>query len=126
MKYRPNYPGAFAGIEQARAHVDRYVPWYNQHHKHSGIALFSPNDVHDGSWEQLWARRARPAGLLRNSTPSGSAPARPPRHRPASSASTSPPTRPPKPTPNDSTQLDNDLLRRVKRLSAFRPGVAGR
>ena len=59
MKYRPNYPGAFASLEQARAHLDRYVPWYNQHHKHSGIALFSPDDVHDGTWKQLWERHLR-------------------------------------------------------------------
>lgn len=59
MKYRPNYPGTFTGIEQARAYVDRYVPWYNQHHKHSGIALFSPDQVHDGTWRDAWARRAR-------------------------------------------------------------------
>ncbi len=57
MKYRPNYPGAFQTLEQARAYVDSYVPWYNQNHKHSGIALFSPNEVHDGSWRTLWKHR---------------------------------------------------------------------
>ena len=34
-----------------------YVPWYNAEHKHAGIALFSPNEVHAGSWRQAWARR---------------------------------------------------------------------
>lgn len=57
MKYRPNYPGTFATIDEARAYVDWYVPWYNQNHKHSGIALFSPDDVHDGTWRDAWARR---------------------------------------------------------------------
>ena len=57
MKYRPNYPGTFATIEQARAYVEWYVPWYNQNHKHSGIALFSPNEVHDGTWHHAWNRR---------------------------------------------------------------------
>ena len=37
--------------------MDWYVPWYNQNHKHSGIALFSPDDVHDGSWRTLWRQR---------------------------------------------------------------------
>lgn len=59
MKYRPNYPGTFETIEDARAFMARYVPWYNQNHKHSGIALFSPSDVHDGTWRSLWARRAQ-------------------------------------------------------------------
>ena len=57
MKYRPNYPGTFATIDEARAYVSWYVPWYNQHHKHSGIALFSPDEVHDGTWRHAWARR---------------------------------------------------------------------
>lgn len=57
MKYRPDYPGTFADIEQARAFMGWYVPWYNQHHKHSGIALFSPDEVHDGSWRSLWQQR---------------------------------------------------------------------
>ena len=59
MKYRPNYPGIFDTLEQARAFMDNYVPWYNQNHKHSGIALFSPDEVHDGSWRHLWQHRER-------------------------------------------------------------------
>lgn len=57
MKYRPNYPGIFPDIEAARAHLTDYVQWYNNEHKHSGIALFSPADVHSGKWHQLWALR---------------------------------------------------------------------
>lgn len=58
MKYRPNYPGTFATLEDARAHMDWYVTWYNANHKHSGIALFSPDQVHDGSWLDRWEHRA--------------------------------------------------------------------
>lgn len=57
MKYRPNYPGTFATIEQARDYMDWYVPWYNANHKHSGIALFSPDEVHHGTWHQSWQQR---------------------------------------------------------------------
>ena len=57
MKYRPGYPGTFETIDEARAHMDAYVAWYNGNHKHSGIALFSPNEVHDGSWREAWQRR---------------------------------------------------------------------
>jgi putative transposase len=57
MKYRPNYPGTFADIDHGRDFMLWYVPWYNAEHKHSGIALFSPNEVHDGTWQQAWARR---------------------------------------------------------------------
>nr|WP_105035223.1 hypothetical protein [Cryobacterium aureum] len=57
MKYRPNYPGMFENLEAAREHLDEYVPWYNTSHKHSGIALFSPQQVHDGSWRQVHRKR---------------------------------------------------------------------
>ncbi len=57
MKYRPGYPGTFETLEEARAHLDEFVAWYYGNHKHSGIALFSPNEVHDGSWREAWQRR---------------------------------------------------------------------
>lgn len=57
MKYRPGYPKVFTDLAAARAYLAGYVPWYNDQHKHSGIALFSPRQVHDGSWQQAWDRR---------------------------------------------------------------------
>jgi putative transposase len=57
MKYRPGYPGTFDTAEQARDYMATYVPWYNAQHKHSGIALFSPNEVHDGTWREKWHKR---------------------------------------------------------------------
>ncbi len=54
MKYRPNYPGVFDDLETARHWVDTYVSWYNQHHRHSGIALFTPDAVHNGTWTRHW------------------------------------------------------------------------
>lgn len=57
MKYRPNYPGTFPDVDHARAHIATYVPWYNGQHKHSGIALFSPDEVHDGTWDHHWHQR---------------------------------------------------------------------
>jgi putative transposase len=57
MKYRPNYPGVFADLDAARVWVSAYVSWYNQHHRHSGIALFTPDVVHDGTWTRHWDRR---------------------------------------------------------------------
>lgn len=51
MKYRPDYPGTFDSLEAGRAFLRSYVPKYNTCHKHSGIALFSPQDVFDGTWK---------------------------------------------------------------------------
>ncbi len=107
MKYRPGYPGTFETLEEARAHLDEYVAWYNGNHKHSGIALFSPNEVHDGSWREARQRRdavqqayydAHPERFRKR--PRTPAP-------PGSSASTSPnPSN--NHSPHDSTQPDND------------------
>jgi transposase InsO family protein len=44
-------------FETARTYIGDYVPWYNTKHKHSGIALFSPSQVHDGSWKDAWKTR---------------------------------------------------------------------
>ena len=57
LKYRPGYPRVFRDVETARAYLAEYVPWYNTQHKHSGIALFSPAEVHDGTWKHLWEKR---------------------------------------------------------------------
>jgi putative transposase len=57
MKYRPNYPGVFDELDAARAWVSAYVAFYNQHHRHSGIALFTPAQVHSGAWRRQWTQR---------------------------------------------------------------------
>ena len=57
MKYRPDYPGVFDSLEDARTFLRSYVPWYNTCHKHSGVALFSPQDVFDGTWKTKHQRR---------------------------------------------------------------------
>jgi putative transposase len=58
MKYRPTFPERFANIEQARAFCRTFFPWYNHEHRHSGIALLTPADVHFGRAETILAQRA--------------------------------------------------------------------
>jgi len=61
LKYRPDFPDRFGSIEDARAFCQAFFAWYNNQHRHSGIALFTPADVHYGrSAEMLVAR----AGVL--------------------------------------------------------------
>jgi transposase InsO family protein len=57
MKYRPEYPGTFPSLEDARYFMSGYVAWYNQGHHHSGLAWFTPDQVHDGSWRTVWGVR---------------------------------------------------------------------
>jgi putative transposase len=49
LKYRPTYPdGAFAGLEEAREWVRRFIHWYNTEHLHSGIRFVTPSARHNG------------------------------------------------------------------------------
>ncbi len=48
LKYRPDYPGRFAGMQQAQAWCEAFFQWYNYEHRHSGIAMLAPADVHFG------------------------------------------------------------------------------
>lgn len=52
LKYVPAFPGHFANIQQARDYCRRLFSWYNDEHRHSGIALLTPNDVHHGRAEE--------------------------------------------------------------------------
>ena len=59
LKYRPDFPDRFGSIEDARAHCQAFFRWYNHQHRHSGIALFTPADVHRGLVEpRLQTRQA--------------------------------------------------------------------
>ncbi len=53
MKYRPQYPDRFGCIQDARAFAVEFFRWYNEEHRHSGISLYTPSDVHYGRVEQI-------------------------------------------------------------------------
>jgi len=57
LKYRPDFPARFGSIEDARAHCQEFFRWYNTEHRHSGIALMSPDTVHHGRSATLTAQR---------------------------------------------------------------------
>ena len=58
MKYRPDFPSQFASIEAARAHCQVFFPWYNEEHRHTGLGLHTPADVHYGTVEAVRDKRA--------------------------------------------------------------------
>ena len=59
LKYRPEFPNRFGCIEHARNHCADFFPWYNDEHRHSGLAMLTPNEVHHGLALQRVAARAR-------------------------------------------------------------------
>ena len=94
VKYTPAYPeGPFASLEAARAWVARFVPWYNEQHRHSAIRFVTPQQRHAGEDHALLAQRhvvyevararqpARWSRHTRDWTPVGSVWLNPPRHR---------------------------------------------
>ena len=46
LKYRPEFPARFGTIQQARTFCREFFDWYNRDHRHSGIGLHTPEDVH--------------------------------------------------------------------------------
>jgi putative transposase len=57
LKYRPDFPKRFGCIEDARQFCRTFMAWYNNEHKHSGISLLSPADVHHGNAGKIIATR---------------------------------------------------------------------
>ncbi len=58
LKYRPEFPRRFGSYEDAHTWCSRFFDWYNHEHRHSGIGLHVPADVHYGRAESLQRRRA--------------------------------------------------------------------
>lgn len=57
MKYRLDYPQRFGSIEDARIWARAFVNWYNQEHRHTGLALMAPATVHYGLAVQVNEQR---------------------------------------------------------------------
>jgi transposase InsO family protein len=56
-KYRPEFPGAFATLGEARAWVLRFTRWYNHEHKHRNLKFVSPAERHQGVDRAIFAKR---------------------------------------------------------------------
>ena len=48
VKYHPGFPGRFGGIEEAKDFCRDFFMWYNAGHRHGGIGLLTPEQVHFG------------------------------------------------------------------------------
>lgn len=63
LKYSPGFPERFGSIQDAREFCRHFFTWYNSIHKHSGIALLTPEQVHYGQAQHILDRRAKVLGL---------------------------------------------------------------
>lgn len=57
LKYRPEFPSRFGSIEDARQFCRDFFTWYNEEHRHTGIALLTPKDVHYGTAQEVLDKR---------------------------------------------------------------------
>ena len=57
LKYSPTFPKRFANIESARQFCEQFFEHYNHVHRHSGIGLHTPADVHFGLAEAVREKR---------------------------------------------------------------------
>lgn len=58
LKCRPDFPGRFDSIEAARRHYHSFFAWYNDEHRHGGLDLHTPADIHYGTAEAVRDQRA--------------------------------------------------------------------
>ena len=57
LKYCPAFPARFGPIEEARDFCREFFTWYNREHRHTGIALLTPEMAHYGKAKEIIRRR---------------------------------------------------------------------
>lgn len=69
LKYRPDFPGNFGSIQDARAFCSGFFDWYNNDHRHSGIAMLTPAQVHYGNPQEVLQQRHQVVMAARQAHP---------------------------------------------------------
>lgn len=59
LKYCPQFPEKLGSIQDARSFCQQFFNWYNKEHRHSGIALMTPEQVHYGFADQIIQQRSK-------------------------------------------------------------------
>jgi putative transposase len=57
LKYQPQFPKRFGCSEDAKAFCRAFFDWYNRCHHHHGIGLMTPDQVHFGQADSVFAAR---------------------------------------------------------------------
>lgn len=69
-KYRPDYPNkAFGSLEEAQVWTQKFVRWYNQEHKHSGLKFVTPAQRHAGQADAILRNREQLYAAAKSSNP---------------------------------------------------------
>jgi len=80
LKYHPSFPGRFQDPDEAKNFCRSFFRWYNAEHRHGGIAMMTPEQVHFGKAQQILDRRSAVLADAWNAYPERfvSGPPRPP------------------------------------------------
>ncbi len=57
LKYQPQFPKRFGCIQDAKTFCRHFFTWYNRDHHHLGIGLMTPDQVHYGQADEIYAAR---------------------------------------------------------------------
>lgn len=57
LKYCPRFPESFGCIQDSRSFCQYFFNWYNKEHRHSGIAMLTPEQVHYGLADEITRNR---------------------------------------------------------------------
>ena len=69
LKYAPVFPERFGCLADARGFMNDFVEWYNHEHRHTGIGLHTPADVHYGLAAAKATDRAATLAVARADNP---------------------------------------------------------
>ena len=69
LKYQPQFPKRFGCIEDAKTFCRHFFDWYNQDHHHAGIGLMTPDQVHYGQADEVYAARQKILDLAFEANP---------------------------------------------------------
>jgi transposase InsO family protein len=69
LKYAPVFPHRFASLAHARTFLADFVAWYNEAHRHAGIGLHTPAEVHHGRHHTVRAAREQTLAAARAAHP---------------------------------------------------------
>jgi putative transposase len=59
LKYRPGFPACFGSIEDSREYCRQFFQWYNNEHRHSGIAMLTPESFHYETYSHILTTRSQ-------------------------------------------------------------------
>ena len=58
VKYHPGFPDRFGAIEGSIGYMRSFFPWYNTEHRHGGLSMMTPEDIHYGRASSVLEKRS--------------------------------------------------------------------